>query len=88
MRRSGISLRVHVINKKVLDRFDLCEYYKPKLKNYFVNAMKETLAKGNDRNTASPTESAVCGSWRREHSGAGDLNCRISHAARMTRCTR
>ena len=74
--------------KKVLDRFDLCEYYKPKLKNYFLNAMKETLAKGNDRNTASPTESAVCGSWRREHSGAGDLNCRISHAARMTRCTR
>ena len=37
--------------------------------------MKETLAKGNDRNTASPTESAVCGSWRREHSGAGYLNC-------------
>ncbi len=39
--------------------------------------MKETLAKGNDRNTASPTESAVCGSWRREHSGAGYLNCGI-----------
>ena len=104
MRRSGISSRMHVINlpfsprhslnefaewmKKVLDRFLACAYYKPKLKNYFVNAMKETLAKGNDRNTASPTESAVCGSWRREHSGAGDLNCRISHAARMTRCTR
>ena len=60
MQRSGISSRTHVINnKKVLDRFLSCAYYKPKLKNYFVNAMKETLAKGNDRNTASPTESAV-----------------------------
>ncbi len=32
--------------------------------------MKETLVKENDRNTASPTESAVCGSLQREHSGA------------------
>lgn len=37
------------------------------------NAMKETLANENDRKTASPTESAVRGSWRREHSGADCL---------------
>jgi hypothetical protein len=26
----------------------------------YLNAMKETLVKEDDRNTASPTESAVC----------------------------
>jgi len=36
--------------------------------------MKETLVKGYDRKTASPTESAVRGSWHREHSGADHLN--------------
>ncbi len=35
--------------------------------------MKETLANENDRKTASPTESAVRGNWRREHSGADYL---------------
>ena len=37
------------------------------------NAKKETLAREHDRNTASPTESAVCGKRQREHSGAGCL---------------
>jgi len=40
---------------------------------FLENAMKETLANENDRKTASPTESAVRGSWRREHSGADYL---------------
>ena len=39
-----------------------------------VNAGKETLAGKHDRNTASPTESAVCESRGREHSGADCLN--------------
>ena len=64
-----------LFEKKFLTDSACANMIKTKLKNYFVNAMKETLAKGNDRNTASPTESAVCGSWRREHSGAGCLNC-------------
>lgn len=38
--------------------------------------MKETLVKEGNRNTASPTESAVCGSLQREHSGADYSNCR------------
>ncbi len=41
--------------------------------------MKETLANENDRKTASPTESAVRGSWRREHSGADGLNQCLTH---------
>ena len=36
--------------------------------------MKETRPEENDRNTASPTESAVCGRQEREHSGADYLN--------------
>lgn len=44
-----------------------------------TNAMKETLANENDRKTASPTESAVRGSWRREHSGADGLNQCLTH---------
>ena len=48
-------------------------------KNYVIhvykeNAMKETHPEGSDRNTASPTESAVCESRGREHSGADCLN--------------
>ena len=39
------------------------------------NAEKETLVKENDRDAASPTESAVRGSLQREHSGADYLNC-------------
>ena len=39
-----------------------------------INALKETLVRENDRKTASPTESAVSGNWRREHSGAGCLS--------------
>ena len=46
MRRSGISLRVHVINKKVLDRFDLCEYYKPKLKKLFCKCYERDSCQG------------------------------------------
>ncbi len=38
------------------------------------NAMKETHPEGSDRNTASPTENAVCESQEREHSGADCLN--------------
>ncbi len=51
------------------------------------NAMKETLANENDRKTASPTESAVRGSWRREHSGADDLKRRsvCRHLIRIIR---
>lgn len=48
-------------------------YPKKDLGIKMTNAMKETLANENDRKTASPTESAVRGSWRREHSGADDL---------------
>ena len=39
-----------------------------------TNAKKETLPEGSDRNTASPTESAVCERQGREHSGADCLN--------------
>ncbi len=42
------------------------------------NAMKETHPEGSDRNTASPTESAVCGRQGREHSGADCLNFKTS----------
>ncbi len=37
------------------------------------NAMKETHLEGSDRNTASPTESAVC-----ERQGTGTLRSRLS----------
>jgi len=36
--------------------------------------MKETLVRGSNRKTASPTESAVGRNWRRERSGAGCLS--------------
>lgn len=36
--------------------------------------MKETHPEGSDRNTASPTESAVCERQGREHSGADRSN--------------
>ncbi len=41
---------------------------------YGTNAVKETHPEGSDRNTASPTESAVCESQGREHSGADCLS--------------
>lgn len=49
--------------------------------------MKETLVRENDRKTASPTESAVSGSWRREHSGADYLKS-LSSADRPIRIIR
>ena len=51
-----------------------------------VNAMKETRPAESDRNTASPTESAVCGRQEREHSGADYLNRIV--CARIIRYTR
>lgn len=50
-----------------------------------INAMKETLAVKSDRNTASPTESAVCGKQRREHSGADCLKGLLCRAVRDMR---
>lgn len=60
-------------------------------KNYVIhvykeNAMKETHPEGSDRNTASPTESAVCERRGWEHSGADCLNpaLRWEYAQHMT----
>lgn len=47
--------------------------------------MKETLAVENDRNVASPTESAACGNQRREHSGADVLKAVVSVGAYVIR---
>ena len=46
----------YTTQKKILDFYIKIAYY---VKS--INAMKETLAREHDRNTASPTESAVCG---------------------------
>ena len=49
------------------------------------NAMKETHLEGSDRNTASPTESAVCERQGREHSGADCLNFAMWYHGRQIR---
>ena len=41
--------------------------------NFFEKAWNGTLIRGNDRNAASPTESAACESWSWEHPGADYL---------------
>lgn len=49
--------------------------------------MKETLAVKSDRNMASPTESAVCGKQRREHSGADCLKgCCVGQYVTCVKC--
>ena len=54
-----------------------------------INAMKETHLEGSDRNTASPTESAVCERQGWEHSGADCLNFAIGyHRGKIPNVTR
>ncbi len=61
-----------VFSIKHLQLLDICGIHILIYVKYIPNAMKETHLAGNDRNTASPTESAVCG-----EQGAGTLRSRL-----------
>ena len=87
---TGMPGSLPVLNKQVVEyavavglatNCTITQYCKFDRKNYFYPDNPQNYQ-------ISQLYLPICKMCIRDSSGAGDLNCRISHVARMTRCTR